>query len=174
MARNSGPARAVVCDAGPLIHLDELGVLHLLGDFAALWVPAIVRSEVERHRPSLFARDLPVFELAEPASPPTAAMSALSKVFALHAGETQALQIAHELDADLLLTDDSAARLAARELGLPVHGTVGILVRAIRRGQRSADEVVGLLRAIPLQSTLHIKSALLEAIVAEIEGSSGE
>ena len=41
----------VVCDAGPLIHLDELGCLDLLTDFRAILVPEQVWREVEHHRP---------------------------------------------------------------------------------------------------------------------------
>ena len=41
-----------ICDAGPLIHLDEIGCLDLLADFRALLVPEQVRDEVARHRPS--------------------------------------------------------------------------------------------------------------------------
>lgn len=41
----------VVCDAGPLIHLDELDALGLLSDFAEVLVPDAVWREVERHRP---------------------------------------------------------------------------------------------------------------------------
>jgi predicted nucleic acid-binding protein len=54
----------------------------------------------------------------------------------LHLGETQALQIAEEHRADPLLADDTAARLAAKQTGLSVHGTRGILLRAMRRQQR--------------------------------------
>ena len=32
----------VVCDAGPLIHLDEVGALDLLADFAEILVPEAV------------------------------------------------------------------------------------------------------------------------------------
>ncbi len=39
-----------ICDAGPLIHLDELGCLHLLTDFR-VWVPEAVWKEV--HAPML-------------------------------------------------------------------------------------------------------------------------
>jgi len=45
-------APEVVCDAGPLIHLDELGCLDLLADFATLWVPEEVCQEVDAHRPA--------------------------------------------------------------------------------------------------------------------------
>ena len=41
----------VVCDAGPLIHLDELGCLDLLTDFQTVLVPEQVWREVENHRP---------------------------------------------------------------------------------------------------------------------------
>lgn len=42
----------VVCDAGPLIHLDEVGCIDLLHDFAQVLVPTKVWEEVMQHRPS--------------------------------------------------------------------------------------------------------------------------
>ncbi len=54
-------APAVVCDAGPLIQLDELGCLVFLADFAALWVPEAVCQEVEARRPAALAN--PAIEL---------------------------------------------------------------------------------------------------------------
>lgn len=41
----------IVCDAGPLIHLDEFGCLHLLDDFNTVFVPEQVWQEVSHHRP---------------------------------------------------------------------------------------------------------------------------
>ena len=49
-------------------------------------------------------------------------------------------------DPALRSTDDTAARLAARNLSIRAHGTLGILLRAIRRGQRSRDELIEVLR----------------------------
>jgi hypothetical protein len=40
----------VVCDAGPLIHLDESGCLDLLSDFSEVLVPEAVWREVRQHR----------------------------------------------------------------------------------------------------------------------------
>ena len=51
---------------------------------------------------------------------------------------------------------------------MPVHGTLGILLRSIRRGQLTAPRVADLLRAIPERSTLHIKPSLLREILAEV------
>lgn len=42
MATTDPLARVAVCDAGPLIHLDELGCLALLSDFARVLLPASV------------------------------------------------------------------------------------------------------------------------------------
>ena len=42
-----------VLDAGPLIHLDELGRLNLLNDFKELLVPLTVLDEALKHRPAL-------------------------------------------------------------------------------------------------------------------------
>ncbi|MEJ2326126.1 MAG: DNA-binding protein [Chromatiaceae bacterium] len=136
MAKDSAAIHMVVCDAGPLIHLDELGTLDLLGDFQSVLVPDAVWIEVERHRPDLFGRTTGTFARIVPQRPPAASLAALARLMPLHLGETQALQIAEEHRADPLLADDTAARLAAKQTGLSVHGTLGILLRAIRRQQR--------------------------------------
>jgi hypothetical protein len=41
----------VVCDAGPIIHLDELDCLRLLEDFPEVLIPDVVWDEVMHHRP---------------------------------------------------------------------------------------------------------------------------
>lgn len=169
MARNSGLARVVVCDAGPLIHLDELDALSLLSDFPELLVSDAVWAEVERHRPVVFDRAEVEFQRVSPAGPVSPQLLTLSRLFPLHLGETQALQIVGEAEADLLLTDDTAARLAARQLGISVHGTLGILLRSVRRRQLRAEDVAEMLRSVPERSTLHVKPSLLQEIVKEVE-----
>jgi hypothetical protein len=49
-------------------------------------------------------------------------------------GESEAIALSIELGADVLLLDDRKARAMARYLGLPVVGTVGVLLRANRTG----------------------------------------
>jgi hypothetical protein len=46
MATTDQPTPLVVCDAGPLIDLDELGCLDLLADFSEVLVPEAVWVEV--------------------------------------------------------------------------------------------------------------------------------
>jgi predicted nucleic acid-binding protein len=52
----------------------------------------------------------------------------------LDEGERQAIQLAQELQADLLLVDDKAARREAVKRNLPTAGTLGILDRAAEKG----------------------------------------
>jgi len=69
----------------------------------------------------------------------------------------------------MFLTDDAAARLVATKLGYNVHGTIGILIRAIRRDLMEAEEVIGTLKRIPLKVTLHIKPSLLKEVISRVE-----
>jgi predicted nucleic acid-binding protein len=170
MAGIEKPSRVVVLDAGPLIHLDDLGSLGLLADHVELLVPDAVWNEVEQHRPALFVSSSLYFRRTTPRSAQDPSLAAISILYPLHLGETQALQIAMECEADMLLTDDTAARLAANQLRIPVHGTLGILLRAVRTRQLSTREVVDLLQALPERSTLHVRSSLLKEIIAEVDG----
>ena len=40
-----------VLDAGPLIHLDQLGSLSLLAGYREVLLPEVVESEAKKHRP---------------------------------------------------------------------------------------------------------------------------
>ena len=52
-------ARDIVCDTGPIIHLDELGCLDLLADFKEILLTVSVVEEIEKHRPVALRVKLP-------------------------------------------------------------------------------------------------------------------
>ena len=79
---DDAPSRTVILDAGPLIHLDELGGLVLLMDFQERIVPTAVWEEVERHRPSALNSKTVSFIKVQP-SQITAALQALCEAFNL-------------------------------------------------------------------------------------------
>jgi len=159
----------VVCDAGPLIHLDELGCLDLLADFPTVLVPTEVWREVQRYRPSALGQSLVSLRQVKPTQPIPPALAAMARLLALHAGEMEALRVALEHVPALLLTDDTAARLAARNLSIRAHGTLGILLRAIRRGQRSKEALLEVLNELPQRSSLHLRRSLLDQVIRETE-----
>lgn len=163
------PKPQVVCDAGPLIHLDEVGCLDLLLDFSSIVVPEAVREEVELHRPEVLQHSQVNFRYEAAGGTSTAPLEVLVRSFALDRGEQAAIGLALARQDSIFLTDDSAARLAARTLGIRVHGTIGILVRAIRRKQRLRSEILEVLKSLPRTSTLHIRKSLLDEVIHEVE-----
>lgn len=165
-------AARVICDAGPLIHLDELGCIVLLDDFDEVLVPAQVWQEVMHHRPSALTRASGTLTKVEVTIPAYSSFQALVKSLSLDLGEQAALALMQIYPDAILLTDDAAARLAAVTLGYQVHGSIGILIRAIRRWQKSKEEVVAILHTLPTHSTLHIRPGLLKEIIARIEDES--
>ena len=145
--------KPVVCNAGPLIHLDQLGCLDLLSDFPSVLVPEVVWSEVSKHRPTA----LPQPFLTRTAPPETAdpKTAGLCKAFSLDAGEAACLETLATLKETIFLTDDAAARMVGGQMGIDVHGTLGVLIRSVRRGKRSPEQVLEILDGLPSRSTLH-------------------
>lgn len=158
----------IVADAGSLIHLDELGTLDLLNDFKQMMVPDAVWREVQIHRPaSLQSSKTILFRSIVPKS--SSAIDALTPLYGLHSGEREALMLCLAYPLSTLLTDDTAARLAAKTLNISVHGTIGILVRAIRRRLRTESEILELLSSIPRCTSLHIRPAFLAEVICDVE-----
>jgi len=159
--------------AGPLIHLDELGALDVLSDYSEIWVPDDVWTEVVVHRPRALEHG-EIRLLRHAVSIVPLEMNAIAAIYSLHRGERAALALCRERSIGTLLTDDTAARLAAKSLNLATHGTVGLLIRSVRRGLRPASEVLALLNAIPANSTLHIRPSLLVEIVRQVQREWGD
>jgi predicted nucleic acid-binding protein len=170
MERHS-PAR-VVCDAGPIIHLDELGCLDLLNDFTIL-VPESVWQEIAQHRPAALDQDSIPLIRTRVSLPRDTEFATLIRAFALDAGEQEALALMRQQPDAILLTDDAAARLVGEQMGIRIHRTIGILLRAIRRGMRTPEQTVALLGFLPQRSTLYIRPSLLDTIIAQMQNEFG-
>lgn len=52
----------------------------------------------------------------------------------LHEGEVEVMILAKERSADVVIIDDANAKKHAKYLGLPVTGTLGVLIKAKQRG----------------------------------------
>lgn len=125
------PGIVVVSDAGPLISLARLDLLSLLpGLFREIQVPEDVIAEcMARPDNADTARISEALNqgLLMPCTAP------VLKLPGLELGECAAISRALEIGAALLV-DERAARAQAATMGLAVTGTLGVLVRARRRG----------------------------------------
>jgi predicted nucleic acid-binding protein len=166
----SDVASIVICDAGPLIHLHELESLDLLADFAQVLIAETVWQETLHHQPSALAnKKIPLIRLPDPPSRPPDQQ--LYDLFALDIGEQAALSLMRLHPEAIFLTDDAAARLAAQSLHYRVHGSIGILLRSLRRGQRTPTEILSLLETLPERSTLHITTKLLQEVIDAVRAT---
>lgn len=115
----------VVSNTSPLVALEHLGELHLVPRLLGtpLVVPPAVAGE--------FGRALPDW-IETRALNQTVATQILNA--SLGRGESEALALALEHKADLILLDDRAARRLAVAVHLPLVGTLGLLLRAKMAG----------------------------------------
>jgi predicted nucleic acid-binding protein len=161
----------VVCDAGPLIHLEELGCLDLLSNFREILVLDAVWHEVARLRPSALRRRRIRLQRVTVSGKRADDLTRLADTFSLAAGEAESLALMAELPDAVMLTDDAAARLVATQLGYDVHGTLGIIVLGFERKRRTKRQVLNLLRSIPRRSTLYVAESLLTFVIDQVRAS---
>ena len=125
--------------------------------------------EVEHHRPVALVQSGLSLQKVTVVISTKPAFQTLVQALSLGLGEQAALSLMPDHPQAIFLTDDAAARLAAVTLGYRVHGSIGILLRAVRRQQRTREEILAVLRTLPAQSTLHIRSSLLQEIIEKLE-----
>ena len=121
----------VVSNTGPLIALASIDQFDLLRNlFGRILIPPAVRAEVQDETS---AAALTAFNwiVVRPAQD-MLAVQLLREV--LDAGESEAIILARELDADLVLIDERAAARKARGIGLQTIGTLGVLLMAKDKG----------------------------------------
>ncbi len=120
-----------VVNASPVIHLGEAGYLFVLRDlFGTILIPRPVVDEIlakpeskDRISNTPWIRVLSV-------DPPAASLTAWD----LGPGETSVLTYALAHPGTEAVLDDWAARRCAKSLGVPVCGTLGVILRAARKG----------------------------------------
>jgi predicted nucleic acid-binding protein len=152
--------RRVVTDTGPLIHLSEANALGLLGQFATVLVPETVFEELRRGGvPTAFEAldcERRAVDTADDRWPE------------LDPGETAALTLCEQIGATML-TDDLDARRQANELGLEVHGSLGVVLVACADGRLTADEAKTKIRALERDSTLYLSNPLVERAIDRVD-----
>ena len=132
-----------------LLKAEQAGLLQEL--FERVFVPQAVWDELKE-----FHQDIPGFVELRPVSNRG---QRLPGTESLGRGEAEALLLAKELSARLLLTDDRKARVAARRLHIPCIGLVGMVVQARQLGKISS--VHDLLDVIEAKGGLYLSDAVI-------------
>ncbi|TAL24059.1 MAG: DUF3368 domain-containing protein [Nitrospirae bacterium] len=119
-----------VSDASPLILLEKADCLRLLEKlFGKILIPPAVDKEWLRPGGYITPQWLSVVNLSKDALHVAEDMSQR-----IDRGEAEAIALFSSVKADWLLLDDLKARRHAMSLGIPVVGTLGILVAARQKG----------------------------------------
>lgn len=121
----------VVSNTGPLIALASIYQFELLQKlFGTISIPKAVRTEV-LDETTLTAVNMADWILVRTAQDKIAVQLLNGE---LDTGESEAIVLARELNADLLLIDERAARRKAAALDLSTIGTLGVLLMAKNQG----------------------------------------
>lgn len=129
-----------VSNSSPIIHLAKIGKLDLLRDLSEdLFIPPAVYEEC-----IVEGKGRPEVEIIKKATrwmkirkPQDGNLVKLLR-YEIDDGEAEAIVLALEINAELLLIDDAEAREKARIYDIPVTGTLGILLQAKHEGKISS------------------------------------
>jgi uncharacterized protein len=156
--------KIVVCNTSPIIALACAGQLELLrGLYTQIVIPNAVFDEIT----VAGAGEPGAREVAEALwikrQPASNAPLVTALRLELDAGEAEAIALAVESGADLVLLDERLGRRAAQRLGLTVVGTLGVLISAKDRGLLAAMRPV--LDALRVDAGFWIADDLYNAVL---------
>lgn len=131
---------SIICDTSVLQYLYQLELLHMLPALAAEVIipPAVVDELAAGIGLGLSLPDVTKLDWLSIRQP--VGVAALPLVSDLGPGEAEVLMLALELSGAVAVLDDALARRVAEILGLPLTGTLGVLVDAKRAGLVEAVE----------------------------------
>jgi predicted nucleic acid-binding protein len=151
----------VVADASPLRYLILIEHIHVLPAlYGRVVVPPAVIAELSREQtPDLiktWLSNAPEWLHVQGPRQPASLGGALG------AGEREAIALATELSADVLLMDDREGRQEAMRLGLPILGTLRVLADAAEHGFANLVIAFDRLRRTNFRASEQLIERLLE------------
>jgi len=156
----------VVSNTTPILSLLKLSRLEILKDlYKEINIPIAVFNEIENGKSKQYYKDLSkidwikIIEIKDKQS--------LKYFLDLDTGEAEAIVLATEIGADLIIIDEKLGRFHAKHVDLKITGTIGILIRA---------KQIGLIRQIkPLLIELTEKGVWIsDKLISEVCKKAGE
>ena len=96
------------------------------------------------------------------------AVTLLRKATGLDSGESAAIVLTDEQQADLLLMDEVKGRNIARQMGIRIMGTIGVLMIALEKGKMNYQEIAWSIDQLK-DAGRHIKKELYDELMREAE-----
>ncbi len=158
-------AEPAVVDASPLIFLAGAGLAELVQLAGTpVQIPRAVVEEIERFGPedatAMAVKRLDWLVVVDSGPTP-----AIIERWDLGSGETSVLTWAHTHPGTTAVLDDLAARRCANSLGIPIRGTLGLILIAKRRGViPEARPVLEQLRAAGMYLSNAVMNRALETV----------
>jgi predicted nucleic acid-binding protein len=150
----------VISDTSPinyLVLIDEIDLLPTL--YETIIIPSAIfdelTAEASPEKVKIWLKNKPEWLLVKKPS-----VKVTPETFRLDAGESEAIQIAKELNADLLIIDEKQGRRIAKAQGLKIIGLVGVLVVAAEKNLIEVDEIVAKLENTSFRFAKTLKNLL--------------
>jgi uncharacterized protein len=123
----------VVSNTTPIISLLKLNRLDLLKQlYHEIYIPLAVYKEVEAGKTKVYYKDLSKFDWINIVN--IKDKKSVKYFLDLDQGEAEAIILATESNADLIILDERLGRYYAKHAELKVTGTIGILIKAKKEG----------------------------------------
>jgi len=152
----------IIADTSPINYLVLTGFQELLPTlFGQILIPEAVLDELQSPAtpPAVkqwIANRPQWLEVRKLITTPDLSLSHLDE------GEREAIQMAQELSADLLLIDEKAARQEAAKRNISTVGTLGILDRAAEKGLVDFSQALHLLKRTSFYISVSVEQFFLE------------
>lgn len=159
----------VVSDTTPLISMMKAGKLEIIHKlFGMIRIPGAVFDELVCNNrypeESLAIKACPFIESEQVLD--TKAVEQLRNA-GLDLGESEAIVLSGMLKSNILLMDELKGRKIAQQMGIPVMGTIGILMAANEDGFLSKEEVLNCITALK-RCGRHISEKLYEQLISRL------
>jgi len=125
----------VICDTSPIRALAHLALLDLLRQlYVQVLVPPAVQHELMNPASGHAIVDISYYPFVQVQAPQDLGRVQALRRLRLDPGESEAVALAFEVPAAILVVDEATARGVVQQLGLALTGTLGVLLEAKAQG----------------------------------------
>lgn len=159
-----------IVDAGPLIHLTEIGHPDIFTIFDRIHIPDAVWAEtvdlgrVEAHQVHRLKNTVRHVLLQSAVT----SFIAKNNLNHLHTGECECLYLCEQIGVYTLGTDDLSAREAAKRLHIQPIGSLGMIVKAYKLGYISIATAEQCIQELYRTSTLFVTKVIVTQAIEQL------